>query len=251
VTRSIRGSRRAALLLSGVAAATALLASGCGAGQVAETAAKKPSVQGANIQTPDNAYKVRGLLVQYPGAEGYQAGANAKLGAVIYNDTQQPVTVTITTQSGREILLAGGASASATPSESVATNPSASASPSKSTSASPSSGVSGSASPSAGESASASASPPAPAGAPARIEIPALGYVQLNTDSSFLQLVGLKEALRSGQAVDLTFDFGNGITVVGQAPVAVPLTPNPPASPIITREGGEESGDQGTSGHGG
>ena len=78
MTRSIRGSRRAALLLSGIAAATSLLASGCGAGQVAETALKEPSVQGVNLTTPNGGYAVRGLLVTYPGTEGYRAGAGRR-----------------------------------------------------------------------------------------------------------------------------------------------------------------------------
>ncbi|MEU8021619.1 hypothetical protein ABUL04_00795 [Micromonospora harpali] len=257
MTRSIRGSRRAALLLSGVAAATGLLATGCGAGQVAETANKEPSVQGVNIQTSDNAYKVRGLYVEYPGAGGYQAGANAAVNAVLYNDTQSPVTVTVTTDSAREIVISGGASASASPSASASESPSESASPSGS--ASPSEGASpsgsGSASPSEGasEGPSASPSPSAPAGEPARFEIPALGYVQLNVQGGrSLQLVGLNQALLAGQQVNLTFDFGNGNTVSTPAPVGVPLTPLPQPSQIVQREGahGAEGGTEG-SGHGG
>ncbi|MFC8849428.1 MULTISPECIES: hypothetical protein [unclassified Micromonospora] len=243
MTRSIRGSRRAALLLSGVAAATGLLATGCGAGQVAETAMKEPSVQGVNIQTPDNAYKVRGLYVEYPGAEGYQAGANAAVNAVLYNDTQSPVTVTVTTDSARDIVISGGASASASPSASASESPSENASPSGS--ASPSEG--------AAESPSASPSPSAPAGEPARFEIPALGYVQLNVQGGRpLQLVGLNQALLAGQQVNLTFDFGNGRVLTTPAPVGVPLTPLPQPSQIVQREGahGAEGGTEG-SGHGG
>ncbi|MFI7432734.1 hypothetical protein [Micromonospora haikouensis] len=243
MTRSIRGSRRAALLLSGVAAATGLLATGCGAGQVAETANKEPSVQGVNIQTSDNAYKVRGLYVEYPGAGGYQAGANAAVNAVLYNDTQSPVTVTVTTDSAREIVISGGASASASPSASASESPSEGASPSGSGSASPSEGAS--------EGPSASPSPSAPAGEPARFEIPALGYVQLNVQGGrSLQLVGLNQALLAGQQVNLTFDFGNGNTVSTPAPVGVPLTPLPQPSQIVQREGahGAEGGTEG-SGH--
>ena len=242
MTRSIRGSRRAALLLSGMAAATALLATGCGAGQAAETANKEPSVQGINVQTPDNAYKVRGLYVEYPGTEGLRTGANAALNTVIYNDTQDPVTVTVTTDSAREVVITGRPGStpppeSGAPSESA--SPAESASPSGSASASPSE--------------SASASPSAPAGQPARFEIPALSYVQLNVQGGrYLQLVGLTEALRVGQQVNLTFDFGNGRTIQTGAPIAVPLTPAAPVSPIIERGGGHEGGgEEGGSGHGG
>ncbi|MDG9673356.1 hypothetical protein [Micromonospora sp. DH14] len=252
MTRSIRGSRRAALLLSGIAAAS-LLASGCGAGQIAETALKEPSVQGVNLTTDNGSFSVRGLLVDYPGTEGYRAGQDAGLGAVIYNDSKETVTVTVTTESAREVVISGG-SASPSPSASESPSPSGSASPSNSTSGSPSPSAtpsetgSSSATPSAPESAraSGSASPAAP-GQPARIELAPLSYIQFNSEAtSQLRLIGLTEALRSGQNVVVTFDFGNGNTVTGQAPVAVPLTPAAPPSPIIEREGGYEGNEGGT-----
>ncbi|MEU7929918.1 hypothetical protein [Micromonospora echinofusca] len=253
MTRSIRGSRRAALLLSGMAAATGLLLSGCGAGQVSETANKEPSVQGVNLSAGNGEYAVRGLLVDFPGTEGYQAGANAVLNAVIYNDSRNPVTVTVTTDSAREVVITGtgaAASPSASPSASESPAPSGSPSASPGTSGSPAPGTSespsGSASPGAPESPSAPESPAAPAGEPARIEIPPLSYVQLNTEAErALQLIGLNESLRSGQNVFVTFDFGNGVTVTGPAPVAVPLTPAAPPSPIIEREGGYEGQEDG------
>ncbi|MCI4063094.1 hypothetical protein MRQ36_11095 [Micromonospora sp. R77] len=257
MTRSIRGSGRAALLLAGTATAAGLLLSGCGAGQVAETANKIPSVQGVNVQTPDNNFKVRGLYVQYPGVEGYQAGGNAGLNVVIYNDSREPVTVTVTTDSAREIVLAGSPAAGSQPTPSSSPTEPASASPTPADpSASPSqslgAGESASASPSAGESASASpsASESAPAGQPARLEIPALGYAQLlaTGGGQYLQLVGLNEKLLSGQQVQLTFDFGNGRVIRTGAPVGVPLTPGAPASPIVSREGGA---GEGGAGHGG
>ncbi|MBM0275642.1 hypothetical protein [Micromonospora tarensis] len=266
MTRSIRGSRRAALLLSGVAAVS-LLASGCGTGQIAETAVKEASVQGVSLTTNNGSFSVRGLLVEYPGLEGYRAGQDATLEAVIYNDSKETVTVTVTTESAREVVISGGsASPSPSASESAAMSPSpsgsaspsvtpsGSASPSTSTSRSASPSVtpsetgSSSATPSAPESAraSGSASPSAP-GQPARIELAPLSYIQFNTEATTqLRLIGLTEALRSGQNVVVTFDFGNGNTVTGQAPIAVPLTPAAPPSPIIEREGGYEGNEGGT-----
>ncbi|MET8548363.1 hypothetical protein ABZ356_07420 [Micromonospora zamorensis] len=252
MTRSIRGSRRAALLLSGIAAAS-LLTSGCGAGQIAETATKEASVQGVSLTTNNGSFSVRGLLVDYPGTEGYRAGQDAGLSAVIYNDSKETVTVTVTTESARELVISGG-SASPSPSASTSPSPSGSASPSTSgsgsasPSATPSETGSSSATPSAPESAraSGSASPSAP-GTPARIELAPLSYVQFNSEATTqLRLVGLTEALRSGQNVLVTFDFGNGNTVTGQAPIAVPLTPAAPPSPIIEREGGYEGNEGGT-----
>ncbi|MEU0151125.1 hypothetical protein [Micromonospora fulviviridis] len=249
MTRSIRGSGRAALLLAGTAAAASLLLSGCGAGQVAETANKIPSVQGVNVQTPDNLYKVRGLYLEFPGPEGYKSGANAKLNVVIYNDSREPVTVTVTTDSAREIVLggAGAGSEAATPTGSptepasaspTATDPSASPSQSLGTSESPSASGSASANP------SPSASESAPAGQPARIEIPALSYVQLNSTSpQFLQLIGLNQSLRVGEPVNLTFDFGGGKVIKTGAAVGVPLTPAAPPSPVVQPR--EEEGGAG------
>ncbi|MEU8258792.1 hypothetical protein AB0C06_31525 [Micromonospora inaquosa] len=248
MTRSIRGSRRAALLLSGIAAAS-LLASGCGAGQIAETALKEPSVQGVNLTTNNGSFSVRGLLVDFPGTEGYRAGQDAGLGVVIYNDSKETVTVTVTTESAREVVISGGsASPSPSASESASMSPSSSTSGSPSPSVTPSETGSSSATPSAPESAraSGSASPAAP-GQPARIELAPLSYIQFNSEAtSQLRLIGLTEALRSGQNVVVTFDFGNGNTVTGQAPVAVPLTPAAPPSPIIEREGGYEGDEGGT-----
>ncbi|WFE51414.1 hypothetical protein [Micromonospora sp. WMMD1155] len=255
MTRSIRGSRRAALLLSGIAAAS-LLASGCGTGQIAETALKEPSVQGVNLTTDNGSFSVRGLLVDYPGAEGYRAGQDATLGAVIYNDSKETVTVTVTTESAREVVISGGSASPSPSAESTSTSPSPSGSVSPSTptsrsaspSVTPSETGSSSATPSAPESAraSGSASPAAP-GQPARIELAPLSYIQFNSEAtSQLRLIGLTEALRSGQNVVVTFDFGNGNTVTGQAPIAVPLTPAAPPSPIIEREGGYEGDEGGT-----
>ncbi|GAB3951410.1 hypothetical protein [Micromonospora vulcania] len=274
MTRSIRGSRRAALLLSGMAAATSLLVSGCGAGQIAETAAKSPSTQGVDLSAGDGVFGVRGLLVNYPGTEGYKAGQDALLNAVLFNDSKDTVTVTVTTQSAREVVISGG---SASPSPSASESASASPSTSESGSPSPSTSESGSPSPSASGSSSRSASPsatpsetgsssatpsapesarasgsasPSTPGQPARITLAPLSYLQLNEEATQqLRLIGLTEALRSGQNVLVTFDFGNGNTVTGPAPIAVPLTPAAPASPIIEREGGHEGGEE--SSHGG
>lgn len=116
------------------------------------------------------------------------------------------------------------------PDPSGSQSPSTSASGSASPSATPSETGSSSATPSAPESAraSGSASPAAP-GQPARIELAPLSYIQFNSEATTqLRLIGLTEALRSGQNVLVTFDFGNGNTVTGQAPIAVPLTPAAP-----------------------
>ncbi|MBQ1052101.1 hypothetical protein KBX50_27050 [Micromonospora sp. C51] len=236
--RSIRGSRRAAVLLPGIAAAAGLLLSGCGAGQISETANKVPSVQGANLAAGDGKYAVRGALVAYPGVEGYQAGDNALLNVVLYNDSADPVTVTVTSSNAREVVLTSVAAAT---SPSPTASPTASPSPEQSPEGSPSPDNSASPDSSPAPDESPSPSPTeSPSAGPARIEIPPLSYVQLNTEGEqVLQLVGLNEALLAGQNVTLTFDFG-GETVTSPAPIAVPLTPAPEPSPIIERHTGYE-----------
>jgi len=212
------------LLLAG-SAATVLLASGCGAGQIAETANKKSTVPGANVElrTQDGGfYKVRNLVVSYNGVEGYQAGANAPIEVAIFNDTDRPVTLTVTSDGARAVEFTGGAEAS--PEAPAPTGGTPTESP----------GATGEASP-----LPAPAEQPA-AGGPARIEIPARGFATFNqrTDRQ-LQLVGLNEPLKSGQSVNLVFDFdGRKLTV--DAPVMVPLTPAPVASPVVEVEGGHE-----------
>ncbi|QOC90000.1 hypothetical protein [Micromonospora craniellae] len=234
MTRSIRGSRRAAVLLPGIAAAAGmLLLSGCGAGQISETANKVPSIQGVDLQAEDGRYGVRSVLIAYPGVEGYRAGDDAILNALFYNDSPDPVTVTVTSSDAREVVLT---------TVQAATSPSPTASPSPTGSPSPDQSPEGTPSPDDSPSPDETPSPEpteSPAGGPARIEIPPLSYVQLNTEGEqVLQLLGLNSALLAGQNITVTFDFGDGNTITSPAPVSVPLSPAPPPSPIIERHTG-------------
>ncbi|MGW0431932.1 hypothetical protein ACWDV4_05225 [Micromonospora sp. NPDC003197] len=227
MTRSIRGARRAAVLLAGTAA-TALLMSGCGAGQIAETANKAPSIDGINAQTADGTFKVRNLTVSYLDPKGYPAGGDAPIQVVLYNDSPKPVTVKVTTDSGNLVVLADGAapaSPSVTPVEPTPTGsaaPDGSATPSGSASATPP---------------EATTPPAAPAEEPATIEIAANSYAVLNrTTGRHLQIKGLKSALTPGQQINLVFSV-DGKELRTVAPVAVPLTPNPAATPLEHEEG--------------
>ncbi|MEV1155979.1 hypothetical protein AB0J27_11310 [Micromonospora chokoriensis] len=226
MNRSTRGAIRVTLL-PGMAVAGVLL-TGCGAGQIAETAEKEPSIQGVNLTTDNGEYAIRDLLITFPGASGYQAGANAPLSAVIYNDSTRPATVTVTTQDARDVVIVGAAQA-------VPPRPGTPRAGAPATSAS---------SQSPGRSPSAEGSPqgrpPQPATEPARVELPPLSFVRFNAQAGrYFQLLGLDESLRSGQTASITFDFGNGHLVTGPAPVAAPLTPVGPPPPIVEREGGD------------
>lgn len=218
MTGSIRG-RRGPLLLAGVGVAAALLMSGCGAGQIAETANIAPGVPGVNTATSDGLFKVRNLTLVYPGSQGYPAGGDAPVDVALYNDSDRPVTVEISTPDARGVVL-GGTTPEASPDASGA------ASPSGEPSGTPSAG----AAPEPTDAAGAPAAPepaPAPAG-PARVEIPAGSFVLLNgvANTDRLRLVGLGRALTPGDAVTLVFDFG-GQRLEASARVSVPLTPLP------------------------
>lgn len=214
MTRSIRGSRRSALLLAGLAT-SGLLLSGCSAGQVAETAGTVPSVQGVNVASENGDFAVRSLLIAYPGVDGYQAGDDANLDVVLYNDSPDQVTVTVTTEGARDIILSDphaplGAGSSTAPTETGS-----------------------------------------PVGDSAQITVPPLSYVQLNSEAStVLRLIGLNERLHVGEAVFVTFDFG-GTTIRAAAPVSVPLSPAAPPEPIIERHTGFEELEDGHGGAGG
>lgn len=245
MTRSIRAPRRAALLLAAVGAAGTLLVSGCGAGQIAETAAKAPSVPGVNaeVDVEGGSYKIRNLVVGYRDPKGYPAGSNAPLEMVLFNDTDEPVTVTFSTDSARALVLAS-ASALPTPPAGAPTpgGPEASASggaevgPTDEPTATRTPRPTGSVQP------LPTASAEAPAGASPRVEIPARSFAMLNrTGGRFLQLEGLNEELRPGQSVNLQFDFG-GQRFSTEVPVTVPLSPAPVASPVVEGEGEEGHG---------
>jgi hypothetical protein len=226
VTRSIRGSRRAAVL-AGTAAAASLLMSGCGAGQIAETAAMKPTVSGINAQTADNAYKIRNVAVAYQSTSGYTAGSNAPVEGAIYNDSGSAVTVKVTTDSARAVVLVSAPAPTRSP---ASTGTASSHEPADRTEAAP-------ASPGA-----SSPSPQPSAGAAASIQIPAGGFLILSRAAgSYLQLVGLKADLPQGQEVNLIFTF-NGTELRTSVPIALPLTPGPAATPIVPTGGGAHGG---------
>jgi hypothetical protein len=231
VTRSIRGSRRAAALLAGAAAAT-LLVSGCGAGQIAETAAKASSVPGVNIDSQDGSVAIRNLQVPYPGTKGYPAGGEAPLTMAIYNQTNNPVEVRVTSKPvkdpeaqvvwGRTVVLTrGGTSATGAATTASGTPTAAGATPTAS-----------------------AAAPSGVAGQQAVIEIPALASVTVTTASTeLLKVVGLNDALTPGKSVNLTFEFSNGapaLTVA--APTGVPLSPAPRGTPAREVEGAADEG---------
>ncbi|WP_306203873.1 hypothetical protein [Actinoplanes sp. RD1] len=240
---------RRVVLTTGVAAATALALAACGSGQVAETAVKRPSAPGVNVDNSNRTVFIRNLSVQYPGSEGYEAGADAPLEFGIYNQTRSAITVVISSQpvegsaeadgvvAARQIGIVGGTPASGGAEVTVSPAPEPSGSrnsggyddqddddevptpdasmqstqPERGVSASPSTSASGS----------------RRAVSPARIELAPLGSATfLPGDPTELTALDLTGNLVPGNALNLVFEFSNGAEpLVVKAPVSTPLAP--------------------------
>lgn len=230
--------RRAAALVAGTAAVTAIALTGCSAGQVAETALKKPSNSGVNANNSNNSVVVRNLQVAYNGVEGYAANSDAPLEVGLYNQTTEPVVVTITSRplagatEGQGVVAAGqvgltGGAAGAPPSS--APEPSGSRPPATPDTETPENVPSGDAS------SAPALPPPAPVAAPlqpARITLEPMGSASfLPGDTQRLVASRLTDAVIAGQSVNLVFEFSNGAQPLElQAPVGVPLSPAPRGS---------------------
>lgn len=245
------GTRRAVLAAGAAAVAAAVLA-GCSAGQVAETALKRPSNQGVNQDNSDGSVAIRNLAVVYNGTAGYAAGDNAPLQVGLYNQTTQPITVTVSSSrptDGTDVADNGtassvvliGANASASPgAPAIGGSPTPTVSPVMGASSAEAPEPSQSVLPGTAPSASAVATPAAPEGQPAKLTLTPMGASSfLPGDPQILQLVGLAKALRPGQAVYVTFTFSNGaqpLTVA--APVGIPESPasRAPGNPDENKE---------------
>jgi hypothetical protein len=253
------GTRRAALGL-GVAAVAAMALTGCSAGQFSQTANIVPAIDGVNASNSDSSVSIRNLQVPYPGVKGYPAGASAPLEVTFFNETSQPVIVTVASRpvagggedvvSAQSVNLVGGtpsAQTSGIPAEVEPSGTRPPAVPQPATSnegGQPTTSASVPAEPSAAGTPEPSAgAPSAPTGQPAKITIAALGSASFRADDAqSLQLAGLSGPLLPGTSVNLVFTFDNGaapLTVA--APVAMPLSPAPRGSaeiePISEGEG--------------
>lgn len=214
-------------LLAGTAVATALLASGCGTGQIAETAEKVAAVPGTSgdVTVSDGTLSVRNAMVVYHSG-GYEADADAPLDLRIFNDTGKDVTVTVSSPDAKSVTMAAGALGTPSPSASPSASPTPSAEPSAT--ATPSGTPSGTPSATPTAEPTPSAEPPAK---PASVQIAAGSFAVLGPSAGqFIELVGLNEELKAGGTVELRFDFGGGATLTLAVPMGVPLTPVPRGS---------------------
>ncbi|WP_030443663.1 hypothetical protein [Actinoplanes subtropicus] len=206
------GTRRVTLA-AGAAMAAVIALSGCSAGQVAETALLQSPVSGLNAQSPDGTLLIRNLQVAYNGPTGYSANGTAPLEVSLFNQSQQEITVMITSgpvpqQSSPPPNTVPAAVVSATQ---IGVGALAS-----------SSGATVAPTPDA----SASAEPSAPALQPAKFTIPALGSQVFTAEGGpVLQAQGLTDILRPGDSLSLTVQVGGGPAFDVLAPFAIPTSP--------------------------
>jgi hypothetical protein len=226
VTASSTSRVRARILTGcalGAGVAALLAVSGCGAGQLANTAQQQSAIAGVNGQA--GLVSLRNALIPFNGPDGYPQGGAAPIAVSIFNDGLNEVKlvdVTATASASDVVLVGGPAVATPVPSPTpVAPAPTGSASPSP------------------------SAPPaPAPAAPPGQtsfsIAIPSASYALLLPQyGTYLQLVGLKQPLLPGTAVVVTFSFDNGTSSTMTLPVG-PATAAVPRQPaVVSTTGGE------------
>ncbi|WP_433371522.1 hypothetical protein ACQPZX_47645 [Actinoplanes sp. CA-142083] len=193
------GTRRVAQA-AGAAMVAVIALAGCSAGQVAETALLKAPVSGLNTQSPDGKLLIRNLQVAYDAPEGYPANGTAPLQVSLFNQTEQPMTVTISSRPQTDVTPS---IVSAQQVGVGALAPSEEPSPS----------------------ASAPAAEP-PALEPAKFTIPPLGtQTFIPGPGKNLQAVGLSNDLKPGYSLSLTIQANDGEAIDVLAPFQTPTSP--------------------------
>lgn len=230
-------------VLAGLVVVGGLALAGCGAGQIAQTAQQKPTVDGQMAQVGPIA--IRDAALEYPAGGVYERGSDARLRMVVVNtgiapDTlvsaSSPVATDVTISQGASAEAAGGgtpepsasASETASPSETPTDTASGTAEPSGSASGTPSAGASGSAA--------------APTPENARIQIPPNNYVSFREDGPRVLLTGLTQQLRPGQNLRVTLTFENAGSVTMTIAVGTPEIQLPLAPTVSVEPGGESEG---------
>jgi hypothetical protein len=193
------GTRRVAQA-AGAAMVAVIALAGCSAGQVAETALLKAPVSGLNTQSPDGTLQIRNLQVAYDTPAGYPANGTAPLQVSLFNQTEQPMTVTISSRPQTDVTP-GIVSAMQVGVGALA--PSAEPSPSASAPAEPAAELK-----------------------PAKFVIPPLGSQTFIPGSGQnLQAVGLSNALKPGYSLALTVQVNDGEAIDVLAPFQTPVSP--------------------------
>jgi hypothetical protein len=238
--RSLRGARllgNHVAQIMGAATVAVIALAGCSAGQTAETSILQTPISGLNTASPDGGLLVRNLQVIYNNTMGYPANGSAPLEVSLFNQTQSPITVTITSKPQQTVtqgivsaMQVGISGPAPTPTSSIAPGPTGGGNTSPSSP--PSAGTSGEVSPPASAPSAlptdtASATPAAPSLSPAKLTIAALGSVTfLPGNDTSLIASGLSDKLAPGNSLALTITSStSGTPIDVLAPVSTPLSP--------------------------
>jgi copper(I)-binding protein len=215
VSRSILVRRAAVAALAGAAA---LLATACSAGQTAQTANERSTVDGASANAGSIA--LRNVRVTYPPTNAkYTAGSSASLEfSAVNTGLTDDKLVSVTAPVAASVVLGPGLASSVT-----ATGSSSSASSSSSAPAS--------------SSATSSSAPSSGGGQQQQVDLPPGTAVTFGADGAVVQLKGLSTDLISGQTVQVTFTFARSGSVTVPVPVATSLNQVFKGSPVPTGSG--------------
>ena len=232
-----RWTRRGAASSRSVLAALALVGgvalAGCAAGQQAQTAEQRPTVNGANVNL--GALALRDVALEYPPDGVYEEGSDARLRMVVVNEaTSSDALVEVRTDVAERVAIRAAAEEGTGPTPTLTAPPpsetgSETGSPTA-TAENPSPSVTGDpVDPSASPSLSGSASPasPTPSATPGeaesvRIPIPTNGLVAFRDEGPTILLSGLTERLRPAQRLTVTLVFQNAGEIDVSIAVGVP-----------------------------
>lgn len=208
--------RRVGAKLLPVAAAVALVLSGCAAGQDAQTANQQPAIDGVNADA--GLVGIRDAAIAAPDANSYPAGSDAALEMTLVNngyDKDALVSVSSTAANAAIIGLDGPPSS----------NKGVNVTPLESGSGSAGGSATVAATPSASASSSAATDQP--------IEIPGQSIVQVGVSivGPSAVLTGLTQPLFPSQTVPVTLRFRSGATINVQ--LAARLTSGGASAPTV------------------
>ncbi len=226
-----------AAVVAGIGAAVAL--TGCSAGQITQTATQVAPVPGTDVDAGQ--VGLRNLVIQYPGPEGYPAGADAPLIVRIFNNGQTPITLTgVSADKATSVSLIGTPEVVPTTEAPPPPTTTAPASPDATATATTEPTTTATAEPTA----TATAEPtPMPTRAPEiSITIPPQSFVLLvpgQGSSGHLRLDRLAQSIAPGESAQVTFTFSDGTTVTVPVPLAPPTSEVPRATPIVEPGHGE------------
>jgi copper(I)-binding protein len=219
--------------------AAALLVTGCSAGQTAQTATQKSTVDGTAGTAGDIA--LRYVRLAYPEGGRYRAGDTATLEFFAVNSgPMEDRLVRVRADGASQVTMhpaesgAASGSASLTPSGAgTVTASGATPTPPGTAGGTPTGSATGAGSATVTPTENQPGTVTAPAG-PAQVPVPVPPHslVVFDGGGATVQLVGLTQELLSGQTVPITFSFARGGMLTLDVPVATslkPLSKSPPA----------------------